>query len=110
LKKDHFIVLTAKVRGRVIGGMTGYILDQYYDTKPLAYIYDLAILVEFQRKGIGRQLIEFFNSYCKNIGIAEVFVQADKADDYAIDFYHSTRPTHEIQVVHFNYTLNQSQK
>lgn len=34
----------------------------------------------------------------------EVFVQADEADDYALDFYHSTGAAEE-KVVHFYYPL-----
>ncbi|HRO46695.1 hypothetical protein [Agriterribacter sp.] len=44
-------------------------------------------------------------SYCKETGIAEVFVQADEADGYALYFYHSTGGIHE-KVVHFVYPLN----
>jgi aminoglycoside 3-N-acetyltransferase I len=35
-----------------------------------------------------------------------VFVQVNKVDDDAIDFYQSTKPTNEEQVVHFYYALN----
>jgi aminoglycoside 3-N-acetyltransferase I len=87
------------------------VLDQYYSTKPLAYLYDLAVLTEYQRKGVGRKLIEFTNNYCRQEGFKEVFVQADKMDDYALDFYRSTNPTLEEQVVHFSYIFkNQNDK
>lgn len=105
LKKDTFLAITAKAENKIIGGLTVYILDQYYSEKPLAYIYDLAVLTEYQRKGVGRKLIEFTNEYCKQRGFEEVFVQADKVDDYAIEFYRSTKPTAEEQVLHFYYSL-----
>jgi aminoglycoside 3-N-acetyltransferase I len=105
LQKDNFIAITAKLDGKVIGGLTVYVLDQYYSTKPLAYIYDLAVLTAYQRKGIGRDLINFTNNYCRQKGFEEVFVQADQIDDYALDFYRSTKPTNEEQVVHFYYIL-----
>jgi aminoglycoside 3-N-acetyltransferase I len=72
----------------------------------LAYLYDLAVLPEYQRKGVGKKLINFTNSYCKERGFEEVYVQADKADDYALDFYRSTNPTKEEDVSHFYYKLN----
>jgi aminoglycoside 3-N-acetyltransferase I len=38
-------------------------------------------------------------------GFEEVFVQADKIDTNAVDFYRSTKPTEEEQVLHFYYRL-----
>ena len=85
--------------------MAVYLLDQYYSAKPLAYIYDLAVMKEFQRQGIGRMLIENLRNYCKEKGFDKVFVQADKVDEYALDFYRSTNPTCEEDVIHFYYSL-----
>jgi aminoglycoside 3-N-acetyltransferase I len=106
LKNRNFIAVTAKMNSKVIAGLTAYILDQYYSVKPLAYIYDLAVLTEYQRQGVGKQLVDFINAYCRQQGFEEVFVQADKVDDYAVEFYRKTKPTNEEQVVHFYYTLN----
>jgi aminoglycoside 3-N-acetyltransferase I len=105
LKRDNFFAVVARTDGKIIAGLTVYILHQYYSEKPLAYIYDLAVLAEYQRKGVGRKLIEFTNEYCRLQGYKEVFVQADKVDDYALEFYRSTNPTAEEQVVHYSYAL-----
>ncbi|MDN5215830.1 GNAT family N-acetyltransferase [Fulvivirgaceae bacterium BMA12] len=106
LKKESFFAFVASDNEKVVGGLTVYVLDQYYSVKPLAYIFDLAVDTKYQRQGIGRKLIAAVNNYCHEKGFEEVFVQADKVDDYAIDFYRSTRPTEEEQVVHFYYMLN----
>ena len=106
LKRDDFIAVVAKADGRIIAGMSVYILQQYYSVRPLAYIYDLAVLPPYQRKGTGRRLINFITAYCRKKGIEEVFVQADKVDGYALDFYRSTQPTGEEDVSHFYYSLN----
>jgi len=106
LNRDDFGVFVAKLDGKVVGGLTTYVLEQYYSKKPLAYIYDLAVDTSLQRKGIGKNLISATRHFYKNEGFEEVFVQADKADDYAIDFYRKTNPTKEEQVVHFCYKLN----
>ncbi len=105
LAKENFFAFVAHCENKVVGGLTGYVLDQYYSEKPLAYVYDLAVLLPYQRKGIGKKLIAATNEYCRLKGFEEVFVQADKVDDYAIDFYRSTAPTTEAQVVHFSYML-----
>lgn len=106
LKKTDFIVFVAIKENQIIGGLTAYTLDQYYSIKPLAYIYDLAVLTKYQRQGIGKMLITGITRYCAEQGYGEVFVQADKVDDYAIEFYRNTPITKEIEVVHFNYMLD----
>ncbi|KAA5549162.1 GNAT family N-acetyltransferase [Adhaeribacter rhizoryzae] len=105
LAQEGFYVFVTLQDAEVIGGLTAYTLNQYYSRLPLVYIYDLAVATQFQRKGIGQKLISGITSYCKQIGVEEVFVQADEVDDYALDFYHKTGATAE-KVVHFYYPLN----
>ncbi|WP_420386296.1 GNAT family N-acetyltransferase [Roseivirga sp.] len=105
LNKDNFFPVVALKEHEIVGGLTVYVLDQYYSEKPLAYIFDLAILEEHQRKGIGKQLINFTKNHCRALGYEEVFVQADRVDHHAVNFYRSTQPTEEEDVLHFYYTL-----
>ena len=60
---------------------------------------------EYQRKGVGKKLIKFTNEFCKQMDFHEVFVQAEKEDGYAIDFYRLTNPSREGDVVQFSYLL-----
>ena len=106
LSQPDFFVFAAFIGDEVVGGLTAYVLEQYYSEKPLAYIFDLAVAVPHQRKGIGKKLINATNDYCRERGFEEVFVQADKVDDYALNFYRSTKPTGEEQVVHFTYSVD----
>ncbi|MCW3118132.1 MAG: GCN5-related N-acetyltransferase [Chitinophagaceae bacterium] len=105
LEKDSFFVFVALSTDKVVGGLTAYTLEQYYSKLPLVYIYDLAVKTEFQRQGIGKRLISAIKDYCGEIGVEEVFVQAEEIDGYALEFYHSTGATAE-KVVHFYYQLN----
>jgi aminoglycoside 3-N-acetyltransferase I len=105
LSNENFLAVIAKTDNKIIGGLTVYLLDQYYSERPLAYLYDLAVLTEYQRNGIGKKLIEFTKEYCRHQGFEELFVQAEKADDHAIDFYRLTKPTREEHVIHFSYII-----
>jgi len=104
LDTDSFFVFIALMDNKVVGGLTAYILQQYYSSSPLVYIYDLAVRTELQRQGIGKKLIAAIINYCKERGMEEVFVQADEEDGYALDFYRSTGGNAE-NVVHFTYPL-----
>jgi aminoglycoside 3-N-acetyltransferase I len=105
LNQSHFRAIVAKLDREVVGGLTVYLLDQYHTASRLAYLYDIAVLQPYQRKGIGKQLLLHLLSYCKQAGIKEMYVQADKADEKAIFFYRSNLPSMEMQVVHFSYHL-----
>lgn len=89
---------------KVVAGLTAYILPQYYCTKPLAYVYDLAVLSSYQRRGIGTALMSEIRNYATIHNFEEVFVQADLGDD-AVEFYHSTQPSNVEDVLHFYYTI-----
>ncbi len=104
LQNNGFFVFVALLEDKVVGGLTSYVLPQYYSQSSLMYIYDLAVKTEFQRKGIGKMLISGITNYCKERGVAEAFVQADEADDYALDFYHSTGAIAQ-KVVQFVYPI-----
>ena len=104
LAKDNFVVLIAEADDKIVGGLTAYILAQYYTTVPLVYIYDLAVKSSFQRQGIGKMIIAKLKAYCKKIGVEEVFVQADLADEHASQFYQATGGKAE-NVIHFDYNL-----
>ncbi len=103
--REDILVFVAIIENRVVGGLTAYVLEQYYSEKPLAYIYDLAVDAQWQRQGVGKQLIAAINRYCKEKGFEEMYVQVEKADDHAVDFYRKTHPATEEQVVHFSYSL-----
>jgi ribosomal protein S18 acetylase RimI-like enzyme len=104
LNRDDFFVFVAITENKMVGGLTSYILQQYYSESSLVYIYDLAIKAEYQRQGIGRKLIAANNDYSKTIGAEVVLVQADVVDLHAIEFYRSTGGKGE-DVIHFDYVL-----
>ena len=48
--KSFHVFVAISDRQEVLGGLTAYTLQQYYATKPLVYIYDLAVDSRHQRK------------------------------------------------------------
>ncbi|WP_018344211.1 GNAT family N-acetyltransferase [Cytophaga aurantiaca] len=102
LQKDDFFVFVAVHEGEIIGGLTAYSLTQYYSEAPLVYIYDIAVLKKYQRKGVGKKLILGITDYCKELDVEEIFVQAEDADEHALDFYRSTGAL-STKVTHFYY-------
>lgn len=105
LAKEEFHAFVAMEDSKVIGGLTAYTLNQYYSIRPLAYIYDLAVISTHQRKGVGKELMQHTKTYFQEKGFEEVFVQADSEDKHAVDFYRKTNPEKGENVFHFTYIL-----
>ncbi|WP_373331192.1 GNAT family N-acetyltransferase [Salmonirosea aquatica] len=106
----NFKVFVARQESTVIGGLTVHILENYEVGLPSAYVYDLAVATEYQRKGVGKKLMAAVMEYGRQNGFREVFVQAEADDDQAVDFYRSTPVSGELQATHFFYILNPESK
>ncbi|HEV7231552.1 MAG TPA: GNAT family N-acetyltransferase, partial [Bacteroidia bacterium] len=102
LAAPSFVVFVAINENEVIGGLTGHEIPLYYAEASEMFIYDIAIEPVFQRKGIGKMLLQSLASYCKENNIREMFVAANEEDDHALNFYHSSGGQSE-RVIHFNY-------
>lgn len=104
LQDPDIIFMVVEVDGKIIGGLSAYVLSQYYSKEKHAYIHDVAISTAYRRKGIGKKLIAAFNDYCQKMNYAEVFVAAEKEDVHAVEFYRATGAD-ELESVHFFYKL-----
>lgn len=104
LGNPDFIAFAACANGDVIGGITAYVLTQYYSTSRYVYVFDLAVLKDHQRQGIGSRLWQAVVDHSRTLGAEEVFVQADNEDAHAIEFYRATGGIPE-SVTHFNYPV-----
>lgn len=105
LETENFLAFVAISGGKVLGGLTAHVLQQYYFSTPQVYIYDLGVETGFQRQGIGRSLIAAALRHGKLSGAEEAFVQAELEDEDAIAFYRSTGPADEERALHFSYNL-----
>ena len=103
LSNPDFMVFVALSGGNVAGGLTIYVLHRYYSVKPEAYIYDLGISPEFQRKGLGKALMAEVCRYCQANGFENAYVEAEHDDVEAVRFYRATAYNHEVHAVHFTY-------
>ncbi len=108
LSESSVIVFIAEKDGKIIGGMTAHILHSTYFESAYVYVYDLAVKGEFQRQGVGTKLMEKIKDYSRKLGFDEVFLQADKVDKYAVDFYTKIGGLPEDDVIHFAFPLNKN--
>lgn len=93
LGRDDFWALAASIDGRTVGGLTAHTIPLTVAEASEVFIYDLAVVSEHQRQGIGRQLVTTLRSLAAAAGISVVFVPADNEDAHALDFYRAVGGT-----------------
>ena len=87
IAKPDFICFVAFIGDEVVGGLTGYELLMYDQEGSSMYLYDLAVDKNYQRRGIGSNLVGELVEYCRSKDIKDLFVQADVEDQHAVEFY-----------------------
>ena len=87
LSRDDFWALVASVEGRIVGGLTAHTLPLTRAEVSEIFIYDLAVLEDYQRQGIGRALVARLRSLAAAAGVGVLFVPADNEDTHALAFY-----------------------
>jgi aminoglycoside 3-N-acetyltransferase I len=93
-------VLTALSGEEVVGGLVAYQLDKFEQERSEIYIYDLAVVEAWRRKGIATALIERLRRIARERGAWVVFVQGDYGDDPALALYGKLGTREEV--LHFD--------
>lgn len=84
---ERFWAIAALDGDRLLGGLTAHTLPMTRTEASEVFIYDIAVRVDRQRRGVGRALVAALRDACGAQGIDVVFVPADDADTHALDFY-----------------------
>ena len=87
LSRGDFWALAAFVGDEIVGGITAYSLALTRCEKRELFIYDLAVCVEWRRRGVGRALVSTLRDEAGAEGVEETFVFADDDDIHVLDFY-----------------------
>lgn len=87
LGRPDFWAFAAIDGDRVLGGLTAHTLPMTRSASAEVFIYDLAVVPERQRQGIGRRLVAALREAAAAEGITVAFVPADNEDTHALDFY-----------------------
>ncbi len=87
LNRADFWAIAAFVNDDIVGGLTAHTLPMTRTESSEIFIYDIAVRVDHQRSGVGRQLMAALREGVAAVGIHDVFVSADNEDVHALDFY-----------------------
>ncbi|AOP62467.1 MULTISPECIES: AAC(3)-I family aminoglycoside N-acetyltransferase [Moraxellaceae] len=89
LGTSSFIALAAVDEDKVVGAIAAYELQKFEQQRSEIYIYDLAVISVYRRKGIATSLIQELKTIGASRGAYVIYVQADKGeeDQPAIELY-----------------------
>jgi len=100
LASESFIAVVALDDGLVVGGLTAYELKKAEQRRSEVYIYDLAVLDEYRRRGLATRLIDELKGEAARRSAHVIYVQADYGDEPAIALY--TKLGRREDVMHFD--------
>lgn len=103
LANHNCVIFCAVAESRIIGGLVAFEMTPIHGTKEL-YIYDIAVHPDFQKRGVGKKLIEAIKEEARVRGVGTIFVEAESEDEGAVAFYRAIGGE-EVAVNHFNLTL-----
>lgn len=87
LGRPDVIAVAALEGGRVVGGLTAYVLPKFEQARSEVYVYDLAVDEAFRRRGVATGLLDAVRAVAADRGAWVVYVQADKEDAPAVALY-----------------------
>ncbi len=100
LAREDFIPLVAVADGKVVGGLAAYVLQKFEQERSEIYIYDLAVLEQYRRRGVATGVINKLRDIAREIGAYITYVQADYGDEPAIKLYESLGTREDV--LHFD--------
>ncbi len=103
LARGDTVLLLAIAEGTPVGALAGYVLPKYEQARSELYIYNLAVVKAWRRRGVATALIEETRRIAREAGAWTVFVQADTIpeDEPARALYRSLA-SEEITALHFD--------
>ncbi len=87
LSRDDFWAVAAFRGDELVGGVTAHALPMTRRQAFEVFIYDIAVVADHRRKGVGRKLVMHLQNEAASLGIQDAFVAADNEDAHALDFY-----------------------
>jgi len=97
LEDPESLFLAAILDGRLVGYVLGPI--ETWHAPPAAHIDSIAVLPEFQHKGIGAQLLESFTESVRRQGCRIITLEVSPANEVGMAFFdqHGFRKVHRLR-------------
>ncbi|AKM08032.1 AAC(3)-I family aminoglycoside N-acetyltransferase [Pelagerythrobacter marensis] len=102
LARKDTILLAAEADGAMVGALAGYVLPKFEQARSEIYIYDLAVVSAWRRRGVATGLIDEVRRIARAVGSWVVYVQADIGEEDAAAIALYDRIGTREEVLHFD--------
>jgi aminoglycoside 3-N-acetyltransferase I len=90
LLNDQFHEVVAMQKGVLVGGLTAYELVLYSRSINEMFLYEIAVVPEYRKRGIAKAMIGFLKDICIEKGIKEMYIGTSVKNHEAMQLYKST--------------------
>ncbi len=87
--RKHKCIKVADVNGKVVGMCSAQILISNAQGTPVALVEDMIVMSDYQRRGIGRSLIQSIEEWACSRGATRLQLLTDQTNNKALSFYQS---------------------
>jgi GNAT superfamily N-acetyltransferase len=101
------LLLVARWDGEACGFLSAYRLQRFDRRRAEVLLYEIGVQEPFQRRGIGRALVEEAKRWAAEVGADELWVLTEKGNTPARALYTSTGGREEHDLTMFDYCLGQ---
>ena len=84
------LFLMATIGGVGAGFLRGTMLRQLHTRRPQMFLYEIGVVRQFRRQGVGRALLHWLLRYCREHRYDEVFVLTQPSNRAAVRLYRNT--------------------
>lgn len=88
LERNSHIYLAAFASELPVGWAVGYVIERF--EAPELYLYEIDVLADWRRQGVGTRLVEVMKHYAQALGAQNMFVFTDSDNQPAQGLYHTT--------------------
>lgn len=81
--------VVAEAKGKIVGFVLGRVVGSPTELRDVAWIELIGVLPEYQHKGIGRKMVEFWKERCRKKGIKKVHIMLNWRDWWLLSFFES---------------------
>ena len=81
--------VVAEQGDKIVGFVLGRVVSSPTELRSIAWIELIGILPEYQRKGIGKKMVESWKKRCRKKGINKVHVMVNWRDWWMLSFFES---------------------
>jgi ribosomal protein S18 acetylase RimI-like enzyme len=89
LADDRHYFVVAYVGEEPVGFVFGYRLSRFDGKPPMVFVYEVAVVEEHRRRGIGRALIEEVKRLADEDGCRKMLVPTNRSNEAAMALYRS---------------------